>query len=91
MRKPKISKVLVPAWAGSMVVIAPVVEKTMDAGTAVKRKGHHIKSEYRLNKQAAQEELAERRLRKAQAEVQPHIDAVEERCEVMGCTPGHHS
>lgn len=88
MRKPKISKVLVPVWAGAAVVAAPVVEKTMDAGSAIKRGGKHIKSEYRLNKVAAEEELAERRLRKATAEVKPHIDAIEQQFGV-GVSPAH--
>lgn len=79
MRKPKLSKIGVPVWAGSMVVVAPIVEKLDDARIVVIRKGRHIKSEYRANKQAAEEELEERRVRKAMEEIQPHIDAVEER------------
>lgn len=88
MRKPKFSNAVASGWAAGATVAAPIVGKLEGAGSAIKRGGKHIKSEYRLNKQATQEELAERRLRKATAEVKPHIDAIEQQFGV-GVSPAH--
>ncbi len=80
MRKPNMKNITANVGAAAIVVVEPAFIGGEKVANVAKRRGRSIKTNFQESKKAITEHREDKARAKAMAEVQPHIDAVEERC-----------